>query len=182
MGVGLLDKRDLAQVVRFDSDVDDLEPAVATAGPPAEHDPAAVPCEPGLHVEPLDVRGQGDRWLALCEQPQVGAPSAGSAPLGHDASAVRGERRAQEHLQGAGACDQSRRGVRLEVVDGDAGVVRAVEDEGELPSRRRPDGPPLAAPGRLRERGLEFRGTDGSESCLTFMDPDGNWFQLAGEG
>ena len=38
-----------------------------------------------------------------------------------------------------------------------------------------------AAAGRLRERGLEFRGTDGSESCLTFMDPDGNWFQLAGE-
>ncbi|MDB5032829.1 MAG: glyoxalase [Chlorobi bacterium] len=31
---------------------------------------------------------------------------------------------------------------------------------------------------RLRERGLEFRGTDGSEDCLTFTDPDGNWFQL----
>jgi catechol 2,3-dioxygenase-like lactoylglutathione lyase family enzyme len=31
----------------------------------------------------------------------------------------------------------------------------------------------------LRERGLEFRGTDGSDRCLTFTDPDGNWFQLA---
>ena len=39
-----------------------------------------------------------------------------------------------------------------------------------------------AAAERLRERGLEFRGTDGSELCLTFMDPDGNWFQLAGQG
>lgn len=27
-------------------------------------------------------------------------------------------------------------------------------------------------------RGLEFRGTDGSDECLTFTDPDGNWFQL----
>ncbi len=27
-------------------------------------------------------------------------------------------------------------------------------------------------------RGLEFKGTDGSENCLTFTDPDGNWFQL----
>lgn len=30
----------------------------------------------------------------------------------------------------------------------------------------------------LQERGLEFKGTDGSPSCLTFTDPDGNWFQL----
>lgn len=30
----------------------------------------------------------------------------------------------------------------------------------------------------LQERGLEFRGTDGSEQCLTFTDPDGHWFQL----
>lgn len=30
----------------------------------------------------------------------------------------------------------------------------------------------------LISRGLEFRGTDGSDSCLTFTDPDGNWFQL----
>lgn len=30
----------------------------------------------------------------------------------------------------------------------------------------------------LIERGLVFKGTDGSESCLTFTDPDGNWFQL----
>lgn len=27
-------------------------------------------------------------------------------------------------------------------------------------------------------RGLEFKGTDGSENCLTFTDPDSNWFQL----
>lgn len=30
----------------------------------------------------------------------------------------------------------------------------------------------------LRKRGLEFRGTDGWEYCLTFTDPDGHWFQL----
>ncbi|MBL8006310.1 MAG: VOC family protein [Ignavibacteria bacterium] len=30
----------------------------------------------------------------------------------------------------------------------------------------------------LAGRGLEFRGTDGSENCLTFTDPEGNWFQL----
>lgn len=30
----------------------------------------------------------------------------------------------------------------------------------------------------LKERGLEFRGTDGSDRCPTFSDPDGNWFQL----
>ncbi len=30
----------------------------------------------------------------------------------------------------------------------------------------------------LTGRGLEFRGTDGSDNCLTFTDPDGNWFQL----
>lgn len=30
----------------------------------------------------------------------------------------------------------------------------------------------------LRTKGLQFRGTDGSEKCLTFTDPDGNWFQL----
>lgn len=30
----------------------------------------------------------------------------------------------------------------------------------------------------LRGRGLEFKGTDGWESCLTFTDPDGHWFQL----
>ncbi|MEO8512741.1 MAG: VOC family protein [Ignavibacteria bacterium] len=32
--------------------------------------------------------------------------------------------------------------------------------------------------GELIGRGLEFRGTDGSDKCLTFTDPDGNWFQL----
>jgi catechol 2,3-dioxygenase-like lactoylglutathione lyase family enzyme len=32
---------------------------------------------------------------------------------------------------------------------------------------------------RLRERGLEFKGTDGSDRCLTFTDLDSNWFQLA---
>lgn len=30
----------------------------------------------------------------------------------------------------------------------------------------------------LISRGLEFKGTDGSDECLTFTDPDGNWFQL----
>ena len=30
----------------------------------------------------------------------------------------------------------------------------------------------------LQQRGLQFRGTDGSDKCLTFSDPDGNWFQL----
>jgi catechol 2,3-dioxygenase-like lactoylglutathione lyase family enzyme len=31
---------------------------------------------------------------------------------------------------------------------------------------------------RLEARGLEFAGTDGSDRCPTFRDPDGNWFQL----
>jgi len=30
----------------------------------------------------------------------------------------------------------------------------------------------------LTERGLQFSGTDGSDHCLTFQDPDGHWFQL----
>lgn len=30
----------------------------------------------------------------------------------------------------------------------------------------------------LLSRGLMFKGTDGSDRCLTFTDPDGNWFQL----
>ena len=30
----------------------------------------------------------------------------------------------------------------------------------------------------LISKGLEFKGTDGSDTCLTFTDPDGNWFQL----
>lgn len=30
----------------------------------------------------------------------------------------------------------------------------------------------------LENKGLVFKGTDGSERCLTFTDPDGNWFQL----
>lgn len=30
----------------------------------------------------------------------------------------------------------------------------------------------------LQSRGLEFKGTVDSEKCLTFTDPDGNWFQL----
>jgi len=36
-------------------------------------------------------------------------------------------------------------------------------------------------PGTMRtlcSRGLVFDGCDGSESCPTFTDPDGNWFQL----
>lgn len=31
---------------------------------------------------------------------------------------------------------------------------------------------------QLRAQGLEIKGTDGSPDCLTFTDPDGNWFQL----
>jgi catechol 2,3-dioxygenase-like lactoylglutathione lyase family enzyme len=34
-------------------------------------------------------------------------------------------------------------------------------------------------PEKLKSRGLVFKGTDGSDTCLTFTDPDGNWFQLA---
>ncbi len=30
----------------------------------------------------------------------------------------------------------------------------------------------------LRSRGLQFKGTDGSDKCLTFTDLDGHWFQL----
>lgn len=30
----------------------------------------------------------------------------------------------------------------------------------------------------LTSKGLKFKGTDLSEKCLTFTDPDGNWFQL----
>lgn len=30
----------------------------------------------------------------------------------------------------------------------------------------------------LTSRGLVFKGTDGSDKCLTFTDIDGNWFQL----
>jgi catechol 2,3-dioxygenase-like lactoylglutathione lyase family enzyme len=30
----------------------------------------------------------------------------------------------------------------------------------------------------LISRGLVFKGTDGSDKCLTFTDTDGNWFQL----
>ncbi|MHA2365531.1 MAG: VOC family protein [Candidatus Hodarchaeales archaeon] len=30
----------------------------------------------------------------------------------------------------------------------------------------------------LKSKGLVFKGTDRSENCLTFSDPDGHWFQL----
>lgn len=30
----------------------------------------------------------------------------------------------------------------------------------------------------LESRGLIFKGNDGSDLCLTFTDPDGNWFQI----
>lgn len=30
----------------------------------------------------------------------------------------------------------------------------------------------------LTSKGLKFKGTDLSEKCLTFTDPDGNWFSL----
>lgn len=36
----------------------------------------------------------------------------------------------------------------------------------------------LSAANELKSRGLVFKGTDGSDKCLTFTDPDGNWFQL----
>jgi catechol 2,3-dioxygenase-like lactoylglutathione lyase family enzyme len=35
-----------------------------------------------------------------------------------------------------------------------------------------------ATKARLEANGLEFSGTDGSDRCLTFTDPDGHWFQL----
>jgi catechol 2,3-dioxygenase-like lactoylglutathione lyase family enzyme len=31
---------------------------------------------------------------------------------------------------------------------------------------------------RLEENGVLFRGTDGSDHCLVFTDPDGHWLQL----
>ena len=31
---------------------------------------------------------------------------------------------------------------------------------------------------KLAQRGLQFKGTDGDDECLTFTDPDGHWFQL----
>lgn len=31
---------------------------------------------------------------------------------------------------------------------------------------------------QLRSRGLQFRGIDRSDKCLTFTDLDGHWFQL----
>lgn len=34
----------------------------------------------------------------------------------------------------------------------------------------------------LISRGLKFGGTDGSDRCLTFTDPDGHWFQLVNPG
>lgn len=37
---------------------------------------------------------------------------------------------------------------------------------------------PARAAARLVARGLAFRGPLDSEKCLTFSDPDGNWFQL----
>ena len=30
----------------------------------------------------------------------------------------------------------------------------------------------------LKNKGLKFKGTDGSPNCLTFTDLDGHWFQL----
>src|SRR5437762_3376151 len=35
-----------------------------------------------------------------------------------------------------------------------------------------------ATAAKLTARGLTFSGTDGSEKCRTFCDPDGHWFQL----
>lgn len=31
---------------------------------------------------------------------------------------------------------------------------------------------------KLLQRGLWFHGTDGADTCLTFRDPDGHWWQL----
>jgi catechol 2,3-dioxygenase-like lactoylglutathione lyase family enzyme len=31
---------------------------------------------------------------------------------------------------------------------------------------------------KLEQRGLDFKGIDGSPKCLTFQDTDGHWFQL----
>lgn len=36
--------------------------------------------------------------------------------------------------------------------------------------------------GRLRTHGVEFHDPDGSDGCLTFTDPDGNWMQLVDPG
>ena len=30
----------------------------------------------------------------------------------------------------------------------------------------------------FNSKGIDFKGTDGSEDCLTLTDEDGNWFQL----
>ena len=35
-----------------------------------------------------------------------------------------------------------------------------------------------SAVNELTSKGVKFEGTDLSEKCLTFTDPDGNWFQL----
>jgi len=35
---------------------------------------------------------------------------------------------------------------------------------------------------RLKANGLIFKGTVDTEKCLTFTDPDGNWFQLVNPG
>jgi catechol 2,3-dioxygenase-like lactoylglutathione lyase family enzyme len=42
----------------------------------------------------------------------------------------------------------------------------------------RPGRTAAPAPDYSSSRGLEFSGTDGSDRCPTFRDPDGNWFQL----
>lgn len=34
----------------------------------------------------------------------------------------------------------------------------------------------------LEAAGIEFKGTDGSPTCLTFQDPDGRWYQLVDHG
>jgi len=39
-----------------------------------------------------------------------------------------------------------------------------------------------AARTRIEEHDCVFRGTDGSDACLTFTDPDGYWFQLVDPG
>lgn len=31
---------------------------------------------------------------------------------------------------------------------------------------------------RIEQNGVSILGTDGSDDCLTFTDPDGHWFQL----
>jgi catechol 2,3-dioxygenase-like lactoylglutathione lyase family enzyme len=56
-------------------------------------------------------------------------------------------------------------GARSEYWQAPAGIVLYTND---LPSMR----------SHLESCGIRFQGTDGSDGCLTFTDPDNHWFQL----